>query len=52
MTDPSITYPHGIIEDLLVKVGNFVFPIDFVVLYMKEDEEVPIILGILFLRTA
>lgn len=52
MTDPSITYPHGIIEDLLVKVGKFVFTVDFVVLDMKEDEDLPIILGRPFLRTA
>lgn len=35
VANDSITYPRGIIEDLLVKVGKFVFPIDFVVLDMK-----------------
>ncbi|KAL7593050.1 uncharacterized protein LOC111907277 [Lactuca sativa] len=38
MADHSTTYPQGIIEDLLVKVGKFVFPVDFVVLDVKEDE--------------
>ncbi|XP_052621661.1 uncharacterized protein LOC128127257 [Lactuca sativa] len=45
MMDHTITNPHRIIEDLLVKVGNFVFPVYFLVLDMKEDEELPIILG-------
>lgn len=44
MADRSITYPREIIEDLLVKVRKFVFSVDFVVLDMKEDEELPIIL--------
>lgn len=40
-----VTYPRGIDEDLLVKIRKFVFQIDFIVLDMKEDDEVPIILG-------
>ncbi|XP_024031876.1 uncharacterized protein LOC112094637 [Morus notabilis] len=32
MADRSITYPWGIIEDVLVKVDKFIFPVDFVVL--------------------
>jgi len=40
-----ITYPRGIIEDVLVKVKKFIFPTDFIVLDMEKDEEVPIILG-------
>nr|KAJ0208821.1 hypothetical protein LSAT_V11C400200830 [Lactuca sativa] len=51
MADHSITHPHGIIEDLLVKVGKIIFPVDFVVLDMKEDEELPTILGRPFLST-
>lgn len=38
-------------ENFLVKVGKFIFPIDFVILDMEEDEEVPIILGWPFLNT-
>ena len=37
------------IEDVLVKVDKFIFPIDFIVLDMEEDKEIPIILGRLFL---
>ncbi|XP_023764584.1 uncharacterized protein LOC111913084 [Lactuca sativa] len=48
----STTYPQGVFEDLFVRVGKFVFPVDFVVLDMKEDEELPKILGRRFLNTA
>ncbi|XP_062089372.1 uncharacterized protein LOC133795919 [Humulus lupulus] len=33
----SLTFPRGIIEDVLVKIDRFIFPIDFVVLDMEED---------------
>ncbi|XP_068644651.1 uncharacterized protein [Aristolochia californica] len=49
--DRFIKYPRGIIEDVLVKVDKFIFPADFVVLDMEEDEEVPLILGRPFLAT-
>lgn len=45
MADRSLTYPRGVIEDVLVKVDKFFFPTDFVVLDMEEDREIPIILG-------
>ncbi|KAL8535093.1 hypothetical protein ACS0TY_010929 [Phlomoides rotata] len=46
-----MAYPEGIIEDVLIKVDKFIFPVDFVVLEMKEDEAVPLILGRPFLAT-
>lgn len=52
MPNQFITYPRGIIEDLIVKVGNYFFPIDLVVLHMEIDSEILIILGRPFLRTA
>ncbi|XP_022877093.1 uncharacterized protein LOC111395346 [Olea europaea var. sylvestris] len=45
LADRSITYPKGIIEDVLVKVDKFIFPVDFVALDMEEGEKVPLILG-------
>ena len=39
------------IEDVMVKVDKFIFPTYFIVLDMKEDKEIPIILGRLFLAT-
>ncbi|PIN22518.1 DNA-directed DNA polymerase [Handroanthus impetiginosus] len=51
LADRSLTYPKGVIEDILVKVDKFIFPADFVVLDMEVDSEVPIILGRPFLAT-
>ncbi|XP_047978644.1 uncharacterized protein LOC125220524 [Salvia hispanica] len=51
MADRSVTYPEGIIEDVLVRVNDFIFPVDFVVLDMEEDRNVPLILGRPFLAT-
>lgn len=47
-----VTYLKRILEDVLVKVGKSVFLVDFVVLDMKEDCQIPIILGIPFFSTA
>src|SRR4051812_41789003 len=52
LADRSIVYPRGIIEDMLIKVEHFIFPVDFVVLDMEEDRNIPLILGRPFLRTA
>src|SRR3954462_10183607 len=52
LADRSIVYPQGIVEDILIKVEHFIYPIDFVVLDMEEDRNVPLILGRAFLRTA
>ena len=51
LADKSLKHPRGVIEDVLVKVENFIFPADFIVLYMEEDTEIPIILGRPFLAT-
>ncbi|CAA0841694.1 Unknown protein, partial [Striga hermonthica] len=51
MADRSLSYPKGIVEDVLVKVEGFIFPADFVVLDMEEDKGVPLILGRPFLAT-
>ena len=45
LADRSIKYPRGVIEDVLVKVDKFIYPTDFIVLDMDEDEEIPLILG-------
>ena len=44
MENRLVAHPRGIVEDILVKIGKFAFPIDFVVTDMKEDHDVPIIL--------
>jgi len=47
----SVKCPYGIVEDLLVKVDKFLFPVDFVVMDIEEDVDVPLILGRPFMRT-
>ena len=51
MADRSMAQPEGILEDVLVKVRKFVFPVDFVVMKMEEDTQVPLLLGRPFLAT-
>ena len=51
LADRFLMHPRGIIEDVLVKVDKFIFPMNFRVLNMEEDKEVPIILGTPFLAT-
>ncbi|GJY56825.1 zinc finger, CCHC-type containing protein [Tanacetum coccineum] len=48
----SYIYPLGIAEDVLVEVVEHIFPIDFVILDVKENEKRPFILGTPFLTTA
>ncbi|XP_076897093.1 uncharacterized protein LOC143550301 [Bidens hawaiensis] len=51
LADRSVKYPRGIVENMLVKIDKFVFPVDFVILDMDEDKFVPLILGRTFLET-
>ena len=51
MADRTVAHPEGILEDVLIKVGKFVFPMDFVVINIKEDKQVPLLLGRPFLAT-
>ncbi|XP_009613770.1 uncharacterized protein [Nicotiana tomentosiformis] len=45
LVDQSLAVLEGIIEDVLVRVGKFIFPVEFIILDYMADEEVPIILG-------
>ena len=38
MADMTLAHPEGILEDVLIKVGKFVFPVDFVVINIEEDK--------------
>ncbi|KAL5560852.1 hypothetical protein UlMin_037063 [Ulmus minor] len=51
LADRSIAQLEGKIEDVLVKVDKFIFPVDFIILDFEADMEVPIILGRPFLAT-
>ncbi|GJX76166.1 zinc finger, CCHC-type containing protein [Tanacetum coccineum] len=48
----SYIYPLGIADDVLVEVAKHVYPVDFVILDIKENEKRPFILGTPFLITA
>ncbi|GJW37139.1 RNA-directed DNA polymerase, eukaryota [Tanacetum coccineum] len=52
LADRTIKHPRGIAENVLVKIGKFIFPIDFIILDIPEDNDVSLILGRPFLSTA
>ena len=45
MVDRTLAHPEGILEDVLIKVGKFIFPMDFIVIDIEEDKQVPLLLG-------
>ncbi|XP_070041321.1 uncharacterized protein [Nicotiana tomentosiformis] len=51
LEDQMTLLPKGIVEDVLVRVDKFVLPVDFIVVKMEENKEVPLILGRPFLAT-
>ena len=55
LADRSVKVPRGIIEDVLVQVDKFIYPVDFIVLDTQPVEacnSFPIILGRPFLATS
>ena len=51
MVDRTLAHLEGILEDVLIKVGKFVFLVDFVVINIEEDKEVSLMLRRPFLVT-
>ena len=51
MADVTLAQPEGILEDVLIKVGKFIFPVDFVVIDIEEDKQISLLLGRPFLAT-
>jgi hypothetical protein len=49
LADRSVKIPRGIVEDVLIKVDKFYFPVDFIVLDTEPVQvvgtEIPMILG-------
>ncbi|XP_019198704.1 PREDICTED: uncharacterized protein LOC109192492 [Ipomoea nil] len=45
LANRSVKYPLGVVEDILVKVGKFYFPSDFLILDMGSDTDTSLILG-------
>nr|GEU97212.1 hypothetical protein [Tanacetum cinerariifolium] len=50
-SDRTVKYPKGIAKNVLVGIGKFVFPVDFIILDMLEDIKVSLILERSFLST-
>ena len=44
MEDRTLAQLEGILEDVLIKVGKFIFLVDFVVIDIEEDKQVPLLL--------
>ena len=51
MENRTLAHPEGILEDVLIKVGKFIFPVDFAAIDVEEDKQVPLLLGRPFLAT-
>ena len=47
----TMAQPEGVLEDVLIMVGNFIFLVDFVVMDMEENTQFPLLLGRPFLAT-
>nr|GFC10096.1 reverse transcriptase domain-containing protein [Tanacetum cinerariifolium] len=52
LADRTISKPTGVAENVFVKVGQFYFPADLIILDFVADPRVPIILGRPFLSLA
>jgi hypothetical protein len=52
LADRSVKFPVGTLENIPVRIGQFYIPIDFIIMDLKEDSNIPIILGRPFLATA
>ncbi|MCI32896.1 hypothetical protein A2U01_0054110, partial [Trifolium medium] len=52
LADQSILHPSAIIKDVLVKIKDLVFPVDFMIVDIEEEADIPIILGRPFLATS
>jgi len=49
LVDQSICYPEGVLEEVVIRVGQSYVLVDFVVMETEVDEKAPIILGRPFL---
>ena len=51
MEDRTLAHLEGILKDVLIKVGKLIFPMDFIVIDIKEYKQLPLLLGRPFLAT-
>ena len=56
LADRSVKIPRGVIEDVLIEVNKFIYPVDFVILDTQPvpdpENQIPVILGRPFLATS
>ncbi|XP_022855692.1 uncharacterized protein LOC111376912 [Olea europaea var. sylvestris] len=56
LADRSVKVPRGVVEDVLVQIDKFYFPVDFIVLdthpVLNSNAQIPVILGRPFLATS
>ncbi|GJT62977.1 reverse transcriptase domain-containing protein [Tanacetum coccineum] len=52
LADRTVKRPKGIVENVLVGIDKFTFPVDFIILDIPEDFKTPLILGRPFLSIA
>ncbi|MGG6712804.1 UNVERIFIED_CONTAM: retroviral-like aspartic protease, partial [Salmonella enterica subsp. enterica serovar Weltevreden] len=55
LADRSFTYPDGVVEDVLVRVGSLIFPVDFYIVNMDDSPSYHaphMLLGRPFMKTA
>ncbi|XP_058751314.1 uncharacterized protein LOC131624380 [Vicia villosa] len=52
LVDRLITYPYGVLEDVLISVDRLLFLDDFVILDTSKDFEISLMLGRKFLATS
>jgi len=56
LADRSTRAPEGLVEDVLIKVGEFIYPVDFVVLETEfvtnPNAQIPVVLGRRILATS
>ncbi|XP_014515293.1 uncharacterized protein LOC106773117 [Vigna radiata var. radiata] len=51
MVDKSTKNPYGVMEDVVAQIDKLKFLVDFVVMEIGEDVEIPLILGKPFMKT-
>ncbi|XP_022847548.1 uncharacterized protein LOC111370071 [Olea europaea var. sylvestris] len=44
LEDKTLKHPYGIVENMLIKTGEFIFPADSILLDIEEASQIPIIL--------
>lgn len=51
LVDKLVVKTKGIIDDILVRVDKFIIPMDFIVMDVEKDKDIPLIFGRPFVAT-